>query len=186
MITLVRHAQTTFNREPKRFQGRRDTPLTGEGRRAAAALASSLTHFGHVVSSPLTRCVETARELGASADAMRCDDRLVEIDVGQWEGLSHEEVASRDQDGYRAWRNHPERTPPGGGETLAEMQHRVLPAIEELQDEFRGRSALVVTHGGPIRLVRLALDDRGLGAFHEPEIPNLYVLRVPEDCRFKV
>src|SRR4051812_47094038 len=88
MIILVRHGQTEMNREG-RLQGRLDAPLTELGmeqaRRCAASLAG--TDAGTVVTSPLQRAADTARQIAAVLGAaVEIDDRLIELDYGDWDG----------------------------------------------------------------------------------------------------
>ena len=62
-----------------------------------------------------------------------------------------------------------------GGESLQEQQDRVLAALNDV--EAAGElPALVVCHGGSIRVVLCSRDPRGLAAFHEFEVPNVAVL----------
>ncbi len=100
MIFLIRHGQTEFNVE-RRLQGRMDSPLTELGREQARRMGETLkAHLGEpglwrVVSSPLGRTLATARivceTLGLGC-AIETDERLAEIHVGDWEGLSRQEI----------------------------------------------------------------------------------------------
>ena len=161
-IVLVRHGETDWNRE-RRFQGLADTSLNGAGRAQAAELADALRGEGlHVVyTSPLRRASETARIVAERLDLeLRELDALREIDVGDWEGLTIEEVRSRvpesvDADSRSGW---------PGGESHEELSARVLPALIGLQPLHPGQRVLGVTHAGPIRAalaaaMRLSVDE---------------------------
>src|SRR4029077_4396088 len=98
---LALHGQTEWNREG-RVQGQLDSPLTEHGRRQAVTAARILGSQNlapgtfEIVSSPLGRTRETARiiaaELGFDISAIRSDDRLREVSLGQWDGRTHAEV----------------------------------------------------------------------------------------------
>jgi broad specificity phosphatase PhoE len=100
-IYLARHGETEWNRD-QRFQGRLDSPLTALGidqaRRMGAALALELGDRIDltVVASPLGRALRTAQlisqGLGLDPAAIETDARLSEVDVGEWAGLTHEEI----------------------------------------------------------------------------------------------
>jgi broad specificity phosphatase PhoE len=148
-IVLVRHGETDWNRE-RRYQGHADTPLNDDGRRQALALADALRGegLGIVYTSPLRRASETARivagELGLEAHAL---EALREIDVGDWQGLTVDEVQARyPEQLHDAWHSGWPN-----GETHAELDARVLPALLDLGHRHAGDHVLGVTHAGPIR-----------------------------------
>lgn len=132
-LVLVRHC------EPAAFA--RDAGLTDAGRAHARELAARLN--GDVVwTSPLRRARETAAELTASA---RVDDDLREIDFGEFEGRTFDEIATSEPELYRAWMETPTAVRFPGGESWADLKARAMPALERIGD------AIVVTHGGVIR-----------------------------------
>jgi broad specificity phosphatase PhoE len=149
-IVLVRHGETDWNRE-RRYQGHADTPLNEIGRAQSAELADTLSGEGAlsaVYSSPLRRASETAAIV---ADRLGLDVRsleaLREIHVGDWQGLTVDEVKER----------YPESASAGwhagwpGGETYDELAARVLPALVGLADQHPNERILAVTHAGPVR-----------------------------------
>ena len=70
-------------------------------------------------------------------------------------------------DVWRHYREHPETFRFPGGESLADQQRRVLACLRDCA--LDGRTALLVTHGGSIRLARCFLEGRGIDAFHDHE-----------------
>lgn len=154
-LILARHGETDWNRE-NRFQGQADPPLNAVGRRQSAELAEALAgeSLARVYTSPLRRAAETAeivaRRLGLEVEPV---DALSEIDVGAWSGLKRDEVAARFPDTYARWL---ERAPHGfeGGETYEQLGARVVPAIRLLADRHPAETLLVVTHGGPSRVLQ--------------------------------
>ncbi|MEU3877598.1 MULTISPECIES: histidine phosphatase family protein [Streptomyces] len=152
-IVLWRHGQTSWNVE-RRFQGTTDIDLTDTGRaqarRAARLLAGLRPHA--IVASDLRRARDTAAELAAVTGLpVSGHPELRETYAGEWQGLTHEEIAERFGEQYAAWkRGEPVRR--GGGELETEVADRAAPVVlshaEKLPD---GGTLVVVSHGGTIR-----------------------------------
>jgi broad specificity phosphatase PhoE len=179
-ILLARHGQTDDNLEPIRAQGFRDTPLNDTGRRQAQGLAERLATYGIVSlwSSDLSRARETAEIVGARLGLdPRLDPRLREANRGRWEGRLFIEIERVEPDYYAAWRRAGEYFRFPGGESLREQLDRVSAAIEDVRRAAE-LPALVVCHGGCIRVMLCRRDPRGLDAFHDFEIPNGAVVRL--------
>lgn len=180
MILLARHGETDFNAEG-RVQGWLDIPLNARGREQADALARSVARQGlaTVYTSHLARARATAEAVGATVGLEPVvDERLAESHRGTWEGRLLAEIAHDDPELWAAWHRAGEAFRfPGGGESLGEHRDRVVAALE---DVARGPlPALVVTHGGSIRMAMAARDPRGLGAFHAVEVPNAALIPLP-------
>jgi len=172
-LVLVRHGETDWNRE-RRFQGHADTPLNDAGREGARALADQLATEPVLAlySSPLERALETARIIGKSLGVeVAVEERLREIDVGSWQGLTRDEVEERFPDAYRRW-----LIGDGGwegGETSDDLDRRVLTALAEIAAEHDGL-VVAVTHGGPIRAALRGADISAEG----PSIGNCTMIRL--------
>ena len=147
-ITLVRHAETTANVRGT-WQGHSDAALSEHGRTQAAALGARFAgrRFDVVVASDLQRAMETAAAAGFDA---RPDRRWRELDIGRWEGLTHQQVRERYPDEIaRIDAGEPLRL--GGGESWPELTDRVGRALGDLVDQVSdGAKVLVVTHGGVV------------------------------------
>ena len=98
------------------------------------------------------------------------DPRLAESYRGRWEGRRFVDIIREEPAEWRTYREHPERFRFPGGESLAGQQRRVLAALRDVA--LDGRTTLIVTHGGAMRLVRCFLDRRGIEAFHELATDN--------------
>jgi broad specificity phosphatase PhoE len=177
-VFLARHGETDDNRQPIRFQGFRDTPLNDTGRAQAHELAERVARDGvrSLWSSDLSRALETAQIVGARIGLEpRLDPRLREANRGEWEGRLFPDVRRAEPDQFAAWM----RAGPGwrfpGGESLQEQQDRVLAAVSDIHATGE-LPALVVCHGGSIRVMLCRRDPRGLDAFHTFEVPNVAVL----------
>ncbi len=162
-FVLLRHGETALTPE-KRFSGSggTDPELSAAGLRQAEAVAEALAARGtiqEIVSSPLTRCRQTAAAVAARLGLdVRIDQGLRETDFGAWEGLSFGEVRERYPEDLDAWLASPKAAPTGGGESFATVARRVAATRDRLTAAHAGRTVLLVTHVTPIKtLVRLAL-----------------------------
>jgi broad specificity phosphatase PhoE len=179
-VLLARHGETDDNRQPLRFQGWRDTPLNDTGRRQAAELAERVAGLGvrALWSSDLIRARETAEIVGAGLGLeVRLDARLREANRGLWEGRLFDDVAREEPERFAAWMQAGDQWRFPGGESLQEQQDRVAACVEEVRATGE-LPALVVCHGGSIRVMLCRSDPRGLAAFHEFKVPNVAVVSV--------
>lgn len=179
-VLLARHGETDDNRQPLRFQGWRDTPLNDTGRRQAAELAERVAGLGvrALRSSDLIRARETAEIVGAGLGLeVRLDARLREANRGLWEGRLFDDVAREEPERFAAWMQAGDQWRFPGGESLQEQQDRVAACVEEVRATGE-LPALVVCHGGSIRVMLCGSDPRGLAAFHEFKVPNVAVVSV--------
>lgn len=96
-IYLVRHGETEWN-FAGRFQGKLDSPLTENGIRQAEGCGRRLLEIGieadAFVASPLGRTRQTASIIASCRQSpeLKFDDRLVEVSVGSWDGLTHIDI----------------------------------------------------------------------------------------------
>jgi probable phosphoglycerate mutase len=158
-LLLVRHGVTDWNREG-RFQGHLDARLADDGRLEARLLGARLAGEApdlSLVTSPLSRASETASIIAAAypeeaRPAVAEDARLMEIGQGEWEGLTHAELAADDADRYAVWRARAGLDQPPGAETIEHALARVEEALGELLDH-PAQALCLVTHGGILRLV---------------------------------
>jgi len=158
VILLARHGETDDNRDPIRIQGHTDTPLNDTGREQAAELAERVAGEGiaSLYTSGLSRAAETAAIVGR---------RL-------WR-----DVARENPELYAAWRAAGDRFRFPGGESLREHQERTLAAIADVQ-AANELPALLVCHGGTIRVALCHTHERGLDAFHDWDVPNVALVRL--------
>jgi ribonuclease H / adenosylcobalamin/alpha-ribazole phosphatase len=171
-LLLVRHGSTAYTEE-RRYSGRGDVPLSASGRQQAAAVARRVAGFGPVaaISSPLSRCTETAAFIGVPVSV---DEDLIECDFGAWEGMTFAGVREAYDAELNAWLAAPELAPPGG-ESFTSVARRVTAALTRIRSAYPGQTVAVVSHVSPIKLLlrdalaatdaflhRLFLDTAGL------------------------
>jgi broad specificity phosphatase PhoE len=148
---LIRHGATEFNElRPPRLQGRRiDAALSETGRIQAARTAQLLAHvpLQGVYCSPLLRARQTAEAIAESHGLhVEVIDALTEVDVGAWEGRTWEEVERSDPAAYRLFLSGAPNPCYLEGESLGDVQARVVPAMERLMAANLGRCIAAVTH----------------------------------------
>jgi broad specificity phosphatase PhoE len=144
-IVLARHGETEWSRD-RRHTGRTDIPLTENGRRQAGVLGDALAgrRFARVLSSPLSRALETCREAGLGDQAELTAD-LCEWDYGDYEGITTAEIREG-RPGWNLWRDG---CP--GGETAADVGRRVDRVLDSLTG-LDGDAALFA-HGHVLRIL---------------------------------
>ena len=161
--------------------GQLDPPLTEEGRRQAHELAraAAAEQVRAVWSSHLRRASETAAVVGELLGVeVRHDARLAESRRGRWEGRRIEDIRREEPQLWRAWEGAGERFRFPDGESLAEHSARVEEALVAVE---RGPlPALVVCHGGTIRCAFAARRTDGFDTFHELDVKNARLMRLPD------
>jgi len=152
-LLLARHGQSVSN-AIRRFQGAQDVALSPLGMRQAEALGQAVSRraIAHVYVSPFERARHTAEiALAGLGLPLTVVDDLRELSLGEWEGCTVEEIRTRPGDPYARWVRDPVQCPPPGGEPLADVQARVLRAIEGITAAHpNGDDVLIVSHGGVI------------------------------------
>lgn len=148
-LYLIRHGETESNRLGLAL-GQQDVPLNEQGRRQAERLGRALAKeaLGAVYSSPLLRARDTATAVAAPHGLpVRVEDRLIEMDVGEVDGLSFEEVGQRYPDLLRTWMSDDGPSEPmPGGESLAQVLDRAWTWVENLATSHRRERVAAVTH----------------------------------------
>jgi broad specificity phosphatase PhoE len=154
-LFLIRHGETGWNVEG-RYQGQADPPLNQEGLRQARSLARRLRGRGLDVlyTSPLLRARVTTDIVSDVLHApVRVDARLMEINLGRWQGRLATDIEREDPELFRRWHAEPWAVRPPEGETLAQVQERVFAAADDILNRCHGQCVGVVTHRIPYLLL---------------------------------
>jgi broad specificity phosphatase PhoE len=166
MISFVRHGQTAVNRDAQ-LQGHVDAALTPLGEEQAARLGAwfaVLPAPARIISSPLRRARQTAAAIAAAHGlTVTVDERLVELDYGDWDGKPLAEVPAN---AWAEWRADPTFAPPGG-ESLVDVSARVISLCLDLV--AAGDDVVAVSHVSPIKAAvcwALGTDERASWRMH--------------------
>lgn len=167
-LILLRHGQTPMS-VARQYSGRSNPPLSELGQRQAEAAARRVAQIGGIdaiVASPLERTQQTAKAcakaLGLEVDTL---DGLIEVDFGDWDGLTHAQAQEADPEHHSAWLADHTVAPPAG-ESFVDAFQRVCGVQKTISEKYPGKTVLVVSHVTPIKsLIRLALG-AGPSLFH--------------------
>jgi broad specificity phosphatase PhoE len=165
-LVLARHASTDASQEGRNLGQRGEPPLSARGReladRLGVAVAGELGALSttelRVITSPALRCVQTVARIShhlGSAPSAEVAGGLLEVNYGDWEGLTSEECALRDPALRVAWEADPFATATPGGESGADVAARAFPIFESIEawlSDEPARAAVVVAHNHVNRL----------------------------------
>lgn len=165
-LLLIRHGDHDWLHPPiNRLAGRKPgVPLNARGRRQAEALGRRLAAMPprRIVSSPIQRAHDTALIIGAHTGCpVEIDERLIETEMGPWEGMEVAEVMARHPDQWRAWRTAPASQPVPWVEPMDAIADRMAAAAWDYLRE--GERVAFVSHQDPLmalicRWLDLSLD----------------------------
>lgn len=163
-IILLRHGESEGNRLGV-FQGQSDWKLTERGYRQAELNADFLERYNidKIYSSDLTRAFETANTV-AKRKGMTVEKNrnFREIYAGKWEGMEFEKIVEVYAKDYSVWLEDIGNAHCTDGESVAELQKRVLGEFERIAAIHKGKTVLVCTHGAPIRVLKCAFLGKSL------------------------
>lgn len=154
------------------MQGRLDSSLTDKGIQQATWLRDALNtvDFSVIYASPSPRTVKTAEILRHQrATEIVGHDDLREIDMGVWEGQTHQEVEQQFAASHTAfWETPHLYTPENGGESFYDVQKRVLPLFKILLEKHEGETILIVTHTVTLKTIMCHCESRPLERLWHP------------------
>jgi broad specificity phosphatase PhoE len=138
-LVLTRHGLTTRSYPEQHLGQKVDVPLSEEGKAQAIALAERLgpIAFERIVASPLLRARQTAEAIAAAPGTaprpeIETDPRLLEMDYGEWEGLTYEQIEERDGERRRLWEADPANLPCSRGESGNQVAQRARSFLLDL------------------------------------------------------
>jgi len=151
----VRHAEPTEEARGRCY-GRLDVELSDRGRAQCEQLAARLSQepVAAVVSSPRLRARDTAWAIAKRHGlAVSVLDELRELDFGELEGRTYDEIASSHPDLYARWMRAPTSVRFPGGEGYSDLHARAVDVVSRLRVTYAGRLVVAVTHAGVVRAV---------------------------------
>lgn len=152
-VFLVRHGQSEANVHGI-FAGRTDLELSDLGRCQAEAVGKYLCDKGidTIYSSPLKRAMSTAKPLSdlISKPVIPCDG-IIEIYAGHWEALKFSDLQEKFSESYGLWLSDIGNSVCDGGESMMQVQERMIKTIRELCEKEDGKTIALFAHAGCFR-----------------------------------
>ncbi len=154
-IYLIRHGESEAN-ERDVFLGHYNMNLTKRGKEQAAITADYLINqvkqLNAIYSSDLDRAYQTAKCTSERFNVpIIKNEKLREIDAGLWDNLSFTELADRFTESYRTWNENLGIARCDGGESVAELQQRIVSEVEQIAKKHKNGTIFIFTHATPIR-----------------------------------
>ena len=166
-ILLTRHG-TVEGLKPERFRGRAELALTERGVAEIGALARRVAPLKPVAiyTSPLQRCVQTGAAVAAACGvAAEAHDGLANIDYGQWQMRTHDEVRREQPEDYARWKSAPQLTRFPGGESLQDVATRSFDLLRAVLARHPAETVVLVGHDSVNRVLLLGLLEMPLSGY---------------------
>lgn len=182
-LFLVRHGETEWNKIG-RFQGSVDTNLSEEGIKQAQCVSKRFNgNFDHIYSSPQKRAFHTAEIICANTGVKpNIAYEMREINYGDWEGLTREEILNTFPDEFYKWRNDEAEAPIVGGElSIKKASTRAKKAIREIVNKHKGEKIIIVAHGGIIKAGLIGFFNWNMTMYHKITIGNTSICELEFD-----
>ncbi len=158
-IYLIRHGETEWNAGGI-FRGRADIPLNDRGKEQADMVSGGLSgiKFSAFYTSSLIRAKETAERIAAPHKiSPLVEDGLIDIDYGDWEGLSEDEVKEKEPILHTRWHKSPDNVVFPNGEGLSDVRERAFGAVVRLSKLHAGETIGIVSHRVPNKTILLSI-----------------------------
>ena len=149
--------------------------------------ANKSVPWTQIISSPLSRCADFAQQLSERHQLnLQIEPRFAEIDFGDWEGLSSQQIMDHDSEQLlQYWDNPIDNTPPNG-ESLNDFRSRVIAAWSDLLREHASAEEehlLVIAHGGTLRMIMSHVLTMPLTALFRLDVPYACLSRFQHQHR---
>lgn len=185
-LTLVRHGETEWNALGK-FQGCKDISLSKEGMLQAEYLKKRFEDkFDYIFTSPLKRAIQTAEVISESSKIKPIIElELREINFGDWEGLTINEIEANFPEKFIEWKNDELNAPMCGGDlSLKKASIRAKEAILEIVKKHQRENIIIVAHGGIIKAGLIGIFDWKMTMYHKMLLGNTAVCKIVFDDDF--
>ncbi|MFZ3115358.1 MAG: histidine phosphatase family protein [Syntrophales bacterium] len=166
-LTLVRHGETLWNKEG-RVQGSSDIELSDIGLSQARRLAFSSQgpNIKTIYSSPMKRAHQTAQIINRMHNVpIYLEPGLLEMDQGDFEGLTFKELIENEKDFLQQWKDDPASVTMPNGESLVELQKRAWSVVANIID--KAENALITSHGLTIAVILCKINNTSLSQFRK-------------------
>lgn len=168
-IYLTRHGETQWN-TIRKMQGQGNSPLTELGVKQAKWLGERLgkKEMTKIYSSPLGRAIETSKVINTFLNTeIEYDDRLMEIDIGCWQGREVADIEKEALEMYDCFWHKPEKFTHVGIESFEAVQSRGAEFMEEVLHKHKDGRILIVAHAIILKGILNYLQGRDIKHFWE-------------------
>ena len=162
--------------------------MTDLGKKQVKALGKRIREidFDKIYCSPLDRTRKTAEIAlnGKEDTAIIFDERLKEINMGEWEGMKSETIKEKYPKYYDKFWNSPDKYEPKTGESYHDVTDRILDALEDIVEDNSDETILIITHGCASRVMLSYFEGRPLSELWDaPTLKetNLSLLDIDEE-----
>ena len=184
-LILVRHGFSQGNKDGK-FTGHLDVPLVDVGLTQAELVSNYILanyKVDGIYSSPMSRAAETVRKV---ADTLNLPivlvQDLIELNGGDWEGVTFEDIAKRDPEFFNHWCEHKGTVRCPNGESMEDAGRRAYKALTEICENNDGKTLVIASHGGVIRSLQCLFYGIDLSNFNSTAwMPNASISIVEYD-----
>ena len=155
VLILIRHGETLWNTQ-LRMQGSLDSDLSPKGESQIKALGDWMKEvpFDYLYCSDSARARKTAEAISKfTGHTLNFDKRLREKDLGIFEGLTSEEAREQYPETFQLFKTAGANYVIDQGESTQQLLDRALEAIEEIRLRHPKKVAVLVTHGGVVRVL---------------------------------
>ncbi len=164
---ITRHGETEWNTQ-RRLQGWRNSPLTKKGIAQGNMLRDAVKKYNitKIYTSTSERALKTAMAArGKTTIPVELMDELREMNMGDWEGRTIDEIKEREPENFSNYWNAPHLFVKNTGEDFDEILDRSKKAIEKILDEEKQGNILIVTHGVTLKALMSHFSDEGFSHF---------------------
>lgn len=198
-LYFTRHGETIWNTQ-SRMQGRLDSPLTEKGLQQARQLATQLqaVPLDLVWSSPAPRAMKTVEQILAPRSqpiSVRVDERINEMNLGDWEGLSVDEARAADPSNLQAFLYEPQKFRPAGeGESFRQVMDRMADFLRDMENASQSccqngqdQHWLIVSHNITLKALLALMQGRPLAMLRDgPPIRQAALYRAWMNGRWQI
>lgn len=178
-LDLIRHGEPVGGRK---YRGQIDDPLSEKGWQQMRDAVGDHRPWSHIVSSPLSRCIEFARELSERHELqLSVDHQLKEIGFGAWEGKSVDQIEAETPGLLQQFYADPINNRPQGAEPLRAFKQRISSAMQNLLESHQGKHILIVCHAGVMRMTMLHFLGIPLEHVFRIQVDNAGITRIAVD-----
>ncbi len=179
-VYLLRHGETEGGAI---FRGSTDSKLNKNGISQMEKAIADTPQWDQIISSPSQRCAHFATNIARPNNTpVQININLRELDFGDWEGKSVKSIWEAEPEKITQFWKNPFRFTAPHGESTQQLQHRVQSAWKDILSKDHCRNTLIITHGGPIRIIMgqlLSIPDNKLSNI-EVTPASLTKIRIPQ------